>query len=152
MLICGIVEIFGQKTISIACYLVNRSPHTSIDSKIPEELWLDNPVNYSILRVFGCTVFAHVNKAKLALRSTKCIFLGYASESKGYRLWCPNSKKVIQSRDINFNENVMFLLEKEFAILIGNLQDDSEKVELEVPSYAPQGGDSVPHSSSEDHI
>jgi len=31
-------------------------------------------------------------------------------------------------------------------------QDDSVKVELEVPSNAPQDGDTVPYSSSEDHI
>jgi len=40
-------------------------------------------------------MFAHVNDGKLAPRAVKCMFLGYASESKGYRMWCPDSKKVI---------------------------------------------------------
>ena len=52
-------------------------------------------------------MFAHVNDEKLVLRAVKCMILGYASESKGYRMWCPDSKKVIQSRDVTFNENAM---------------------------------------------
>ena len=49
-------------------------------------------------------MFAHVNDGKLASRAVKCMLLGYAFESKGYRTWCPDSKKVVQSRDVNFNE------------------------------------------------
>ena len=46
----------------------------------------------------------------------------------------------------------MFFPEKESTIPRCDQQDDSEKVELEVPPNAPQGGDKIPHSSSEDHI
>jgi len=44
----------------------------------------------------------------------------------------------------------MFFPRQESVIPTGNLQDDSEKVELEVPSYASQGRNSIPHSSTED--
>ena len=71
---------------------------------------------------------------------------------RGIRLWCPDSKKVIQSTNITFNETAIFFPRQDSTIPIGNLQDDGEKVELKVSSYAPQGGDSVPHSSSKDHI
>jgi len=76
------------------------------------------------------------------------MFLGYASESKGYRLWCPDFKKVIQSRDITFNETVMFSPWKE-SVVTGSQEDVSEKLEFEIPTGAPQGGDTLPHSSSE---
>jgi len=72
---------------------MNRSPHTSIDFQIPKEVWSGNPINYSILRIFGCPVFAHVNDGKLALTAVKCMSFGYTLESKGYQMWCPNSKK-----------------------------------------------------------
>jgi len=52
-------------------------------------------------------VYAHVNNGKLAPRAVKCMVLGYASEYKGYRMWCPESKKVIQSRDVTFNETAI---------------------------------------------
>jgi len=64
------------------------------------------------------------------------MFLGDASESKGYRLCCLDSKKVIQSGDITFNETVMFIPGKESIILLGDQQDDNKKAELEVPSIA----------------
>jgi len=77
---------FWSEAISTARYLVNCSPHTSIDFQIPEEVRSGNPVDYSSLRIFGCPVYAHVNNGKLAPMAVKCIFLGYASESKGYRM------------------------------------------------------------------
>lgn len=94
---------------STACYLVNRSPHSALDFKVPEEIWSGNPVDYSNLRIFGCPAYAHVNDGKLAPRAVECIFLGYASESKGYRLWCSDSKsqKLILSRDVTFNEDAL---------------------------------------------
>jgi len=65
-------------------------------------------------------VFAHMNDGKLAPRAIKYMFLGYAYESKGYRMWCPDSKKVIQSRDVTFNENTMLSSgKKSFVSSIG---------------------------------
>jgi len=134
---------FSAEAVSTACYLVNRSPHTPIDFQILEEVWLDNPVDYSILRIFGCPVFAHVNDGKLAPRAVKCMFLGYASEYKGYQTWYPDSKKVIQSRDVNFNENIILSFGKEYVVSstsIGDQKDASRKVEIEVETGVAQGG------------
>jgi len=83
-----------------------------------------------MLRIFGCPMFAHVNDEKLAQRTIKCMFLGYASDSKGYQMWCPDSKKVIQSRDVTFNENAMLSFGKEFIVSstsIGDKEDSSMK-------------------------
>ena len=89
-----------------------------------------------------------MNNGKLNSWAVKCIFLGYVSESKGYRLWCPDSKKVIQSRDIIFNETVMFSHGKE-SVSIGNQEDASEKAEYEIPADVSKGGDTLSHSRSE---
>nr|GEW92020.1 retrovirus-related Pol polyprotein from transposon TNT 1-94 [Tanacetum cinerariifolium] len=67
-----------------ASYLINRSPHRSLDGNIPEILWSGNSVDYSNLRVFGCPVYVHVNEGKLVPRAVKCIFLGYGSRVKAY--------------------------------------------------------------------
>ena len=76
---------FWAEAVSTACYLVNRSPHSSIDFKISEEVWSGNPVDYSVLKVVGSPAYVHAND-KLAPRALECMFLGYGSESKGYRL------------------------------------------------------------------
>jgi hypothetical protein len=36
--------------------------------------------------------------------SKKCVFLGYGTEVKGYRLWDPVDCKLIVSREVTFNE------------------------------------------------
>jgi hypothetical protein len=38
-------------------------------------------------------------------KSNTCIFFGFSEESKGYRLYNPQSKKVIVSRDVVFEES-----------------------------------------------
>ena len=37
----------------------------------------------------------------------KCIFLDYKSGVKSYKLWCPETKKLIIRRDVIFDETSM---------------------------------------------
>lgn len=63
------------------------------------------------LRIFGCTVFVHShepNQNKLEPRATKCVFLGYAHNQKGYKCFDPISKKTLVSMDVTFFENTPF--------------------------------------------
>jgi hypothetical protein len=92
---------------STACYLINRSPSIAIEKKTPIEVWSGSPADYSELIVFGCTAYAHVDNGKLEPRAVKCIFLGYKSGVKGYKLWNPETSKVVISRNVVFNESAM---------------------------------------------
>nr|GEZ25346.1 retrovirus-related Pol polyprotein from transposon TNT 1-94 [Tanacetum cinerariifolium] len=108
---------FWVEAATTASYLTNRSPHRSLDGNIPEILWSGNSVTYSNLRVFRCPVYVHGNEGKLVPRVVKCIFLGYGSEVKGYRVWCPDPKyrKIIHSRDVTCNEDVIINSGKDFV-------------------------------------
>jgi hypothetical protein len=88
-----------------ARYLINRSPNSAIDFKIPEEVWTSKPIDYSNLKIFGCPAYAHVNNGKLVPGAQKCTFIGYSSGVKGYHLLCVDSKKMIFSRDVTFDES-----------------------------------------------
>ena len=140
---------------SIACYLVNRSPYSSFDFKILEEIWSSNRVDYSNMRIFGCPAYAYVNDGKLAPRVVKCIFLGYASESKGYCLWFSylKSRKLILSSDVTFNKDELLSSEKQ-TLSASNLQGTSEKVEFEFKSTAASvniSSSSINEFSVDDH-
>ncbi|GMF28211.1 unnamed protein product [Phytophthora lilii] len=59
------------------------------------------------LRVFGSVGYAHVDKAKrnkLEPKSFKCMFLGYADTSKGYRVYDLESNKVKVTRSMKLDE------------------------------------------------
>ncbi|KAG8495946.1 hypothetical protein CXB51_009450 [Gossypium anomalum] len=98
---------FWAEATSTACFLINRSPSVAIEKKTPQEVWSGNPANYSDLKSFGCPAYAHIDNGKLEPRSIKFVFLGYKAGVKGYKLWCPENRKVVISRDVIFDETAM---------------------------------------------
>lgn len=143
----GLGQDFWGEAVNTACYLVNRSPSTSIDLKTPYELWSGSPADYSVLRVFGCTAYYHVKESKLDPRARKAVFLGFERGVKGYRLWCTVTKGIKISRDVTFDESSMM---KKASIQKG-VFDDVQQVEVATPkeviSFDPNDDvekDSVP--------
>jgi hypothetical protein len=89
----------------IACYLVNRSPSSALDDKTPQEVWTSKEPSLTHLKVFGCDAYVHVpkeNRSKLDKKDVKCILIGYKYGLKGYKIWNPETKKVVYSRDVVF--------------------------------------------------
>ncbi|KAG8503196.1 hypothetical protein CXB51_001204 [Gossypium anomalum] len=98
---------FWVEVASTAYFSINRSPSVAIEKKTTQEVRSGNPTNYSDLKIFGCPAYAHVDNGKLEPRSIKCVFLGYKVGAKGYKLWCPENRKVVISRDVVFDETAM---------------------------------------------
>eukprot|EP00253_Pinus_taeda_P009658 PITA_09658 len=75
----GLGQAFWVEAVETACYLVNRSPSSTLEDKTPQELWTSKKPSHSHLRVFGCDAYVHVPKekrTKLDSKSEKCIFIG----------------------------------------------------------------------------
>ena len=99
---------FWGEAMRTAVDLINLSPSTPLGGDVPDRVWSGKDVSYKHLRVFGCRAFVHIPKderSKLDDKTKPCIFLGYAHEEFGYRLWDPVSRKVIRSRDVVFLED-----------------------------------------------
>ena len=99
---------FWAEAINTACYVINRSPSTTINLKTPIEMWTGKPVDYSRLHVFGSPVYVMYNdqeRSKLDPKSKKYIFFKYADGVKGYRYWDPTFHKVVNSKDVIFAED-----------------------------------------------
>ncbi|XP_034212972.1 uncharacterized protein LOC117625537 [Prunus dulcis] len=82
-------------------------PTKALDKKTPFEVYSGRKPGIKHLRVFGFLCYAHVpsqQRQKLDLASTRCVFLGYGSCEKGYRLYNIASGRVVISRDVVFNE------------------------------------------------
>ena len=129
---------FWAESLSTAVYLRNRSPSKAVVDMTPFEAWNDYKPDVSHLRVFGCTVYAHIEKDerfKLDSKARKCILLGYGAETKGYRLYDVEKERVIHSRNVVFDESKLGIAEME--------QKEPEKrlVELEKPDPEEDDGD-----------
>ncbi|CAL9019344.1 unnamed protein product [Prunus brigantina] len=82
-------------------------PTKALEKKTPFEAYSGRKPGIKHLRVFGSLCYAQVpeqQRQKLDLTSIRCVFLGYGSCEKGYRLYNLESSKVIISRDVVFNE------------------------------------------------
>ena len=104
----GLGKEFWAEAVVYACHLINRLPSTAIEGRTPMEMWTSKPAtDYNSLHVFGSTAYYYVKESKLYPRAKKALFMGITGGVKGYRLWCPVTKKIIFSRDVNFNESAM---------------------------------------------
>ena len=107
----GLPKQFWAEAVNTTSYLINRGPSTPLEYKIPEEVWSGKEISLSHLKVFGCVAYVHISdqgRNKLDPKSKKCTFIGYGGDEFGYRIWDDENKKVIRTRDVIFNERVMY--------------------------------------------
>jgi hypothetical protein len=100
---------FWPDALSTATYLLNRRPCRTRRNATPYELLLGCSPDYTHLRVFGCLCYPNMAATmphKLAPRSAPCIFLGYPANTKGYRCYNPETRRVLTSRHVYFEETV----------------------------------------------
>lgn len=107
----GLPKQFWAEAVNTAAYLINRGPSVPLEHRIPEEVWSRKEVELSHLKVFGCVAYVHISdqgRNKLDPKSKKCTLIGYGEDEFGYRIWDDENKKVIRSRDVIFNESMMY--------------------------------------------
>ena len=139
--IVGLGKEFWAEAVIYACHLINRLPSAAIGDRTPLEVWSGKPVSdYDSLHVFGSIAYYHVKESKLDSRAKKAIFLGFSSGVKGYRLWCPSSRKIVSSRDVTFDESSM-LKKSENQTTVNSTPQQVERtqqqVELETTTLNP---------------
>ncbi|XP_071940050.1 uncharacterized protein [Coffea arabica] len=104
----GIPKSFWVEAVSCAIYVLNKCPARCNFGKTPQEVWTGMKPDISHFKVFGCLAYVHVPdhlRKKLDDKAEKCIFIGYSHETKGYKLFNPDTRKVIVSKDVTFNEH-----------------------------------------------
>ena len=99
---------FWAEAINTAVYTLNRVSSRTLHGDTPYTKWYGIKPDVSYFRVFGSLCYAHVPKPlrkKLDSKARECIFVGYCSTTKAYRLWCPRKKKIVVARDVIFDED-----------------------------------------------
>lgn len=100
---------FWAEAVHAAVNVINVLPNAST-KKAPNEIWHNKKCNLDNFKVFGCKAMVwqpNQKRTKLDEKSYECIFLRYADNSKAYRLYDMNTRKIVISRDVIFMEDRM---------------------------------------------
>jgi transposase InsO family protein len=155
----GLPNKFWAEAVYTAVYILNRCPTKAVNDKTPIEAWCGKKPSAKHLRVFGSICYIHVpaqKRHKLEDKSIRGIFLGYSTQSKGYRVYNLQTKKLIVSRDVNVDENASWNWNEEQVersnITIPIPQSDIEDItgtteEPGTPPLPPQQETSSPEST-----
>lgn len=98
---------FWAEAANTLIFLQNRLPTKALKDKTPFEVWFGYKPSLAFLRVFGCICFTHVpqvKRDKLDKKAIPGIFVGYSPVSKAYKVYRPQTGRMIVSRDIQFHE------------------------------------------------
>jgi hypothetical protein len=104
---------YWAEGIHTATYLLNHLPTTTIQAACPHLALFGSVPSYEHLHVFGCTCYPNMTATaphKLSPRSTRCVFLGYSIDHKGYRCLDLSTNRLIVSRPVIFDEDSLPLV------------------------------------------
>ncbi|XP_071040300.1 uncharacterized protein [Parasteatoda tepidariorum] len=85
----------------------NRSEHKLTNGLTPFEIWNGYKPSVRHLRIFGSLAFVHVPKVKrnkLSKTSKLGILVGYATRTKGYRIYIPEERRVVETIHASFDK------------------------------------------------
>lgn len=147
-------EQFWAEALATAVHIRNRVLSRSLPSnQTPFHRWMGKPPDFSYLRVFGSRCFyvtPKTKKKKLDARARPGIMLGYPSQSKGYKIWDVDSKKMIVSRDVQFLEHTHENTDAEVNPDNVSVQGGEVKLKVE-QNIVPPNIDSENDSHDTDH-
>ena len=115
-----------------ATWLQNRTPARALDGKTLYEAIHGKKPHLGGIQEFGAVVYVKDLKAgKLDACAQLGRFMGYDSESKGYRIYWPGKRTVSIEHNVVFNENNIQASDGTVSISSGILSEgekESEKV------------------------
>ncbi|XP_074277964.1 uncharacterized protein LOC141601567 [Silene latifolia] len=146
------IEFWGE-CILTAAYLINRTPTRVLNGLTQYEVLHRTQPVLDNLRVFGSLCYAHNKdrpKDKFNERGKKCVFIGYPSSKKGWRVYDIKSRKIFESRDVIFYEHTFPFVDTGSI----NMNDEGARLKIDEPifidtidtipvSYSPQQEEEV---------
>jgi hypothetical protein len=104
---------YWEEALHTATHLLYRLPLKVVSHPTSHFALYDTAPSYDHLRVFGFACYPNTSATaphKLSPRSTRCLFLGYSPDQKGYRCLDLTSHRIIIFRHVVFDEDVFPLV------------------------------------------
>nr|GEY93241.1 hypothetical protein [Tanacetum cinerariifolium] len=98
---------FWAKAITTACYTQNKSIIILTNEKTTYHIVNDRKPSIRHLYIFGCTYYLTRDAENLDNMKEKedpCILVGYSTQSKGYHVYNKNTRLIVESMHIKFDE------------------------------------------------
>ena len=89
-----------------ACYINNRVYHSGVNG-IPVTLANGHIPDLSHLRIFGCPTYVHIladQRRKMTDTAFRGILVGYPTDTYGYLIYNPKTRRVVTTRHVRFDE------------------------------------------------
>ncbi|GBM82877.1 Retrovirus-related Pol polyprotein from transposon TNT 1-94 [Araneus ventricosus] len=105
----GLSKGFWAEALLCHTYVWNRVCHSN-QSLTPFELYSGHKPSVKHLKAFGSTAYAGVPKQlrkKFDMRAKKGIMVGYSLKTRGYRIWLPNERKIVETINVSFDEDML---------------------------------------------
>ncbi|GBL70260.1 Retrovirus-related Pol polyprotein from transposon TNT 1-94 [Araneus ventricosus] len=103
----GIGNVSWVEALFCFTYVSNRVCHEH-QKKTPFELFGGRKPPVKDFKIFGTTAYVGVlrqTRSKLQMCSKKVIVVGYGLQTRGYRIWIPSERRVVETINIIFDEN-----------------------------------------------
>jgi len=107
----GLPHSFWVECLVSFIHVWNHLPSSSLAARntatMPHELWFGVKPDLAHLRVWGCHAYHHVQRdfcGKLDWHMIPCIFVGYPVDYSGWWLWDPAERKIIITKNAQFDE------------------------------------------------
>ncbi|GBM78883.1 Retrovirus-related Pol polyprotein from transposon TNT 1-94 [Araneus ventricosus] len=139
----GLDNKFWPDAILCFTYVWNRICHKN-QVKTPFELFGGYKPSVRHLKAFGATAYVglprQLRSSKLGPKAKKGILIGYAFRTKGYRIWFPDTDKVIETINVTFCEEDRGVKSRSGAVMGTNNVDESEDYNMvTIRSSSPSG-------------
>jgi hypothetical protein len=134
---------FWGEAVRHSVHLLNRLPTKPMGYRTPFEAWSGRRPQLGHIRVFGCK--AHVRPAKPHLkkledRSVPMVYLGVEEGSKAHRLYDPQTRRIVVSRDVVFEEGESWKWNAEFGENSDFIEEESGEIAGHQNSNVENGG------------
>ena len=145
----GLPLAFWGEALAAYVHVWNRTPTSAVPGKTPYENFYSTKPDVSMLRVWGCVAYVHIQRDKreggsLGSHMEKCIFIGYPPDYKGWKFYNPATKKSIISERAQFDERYFLGIKESTPTIIPDTL-------LELPPTPTNSGQD-PSSTSLEHL